>query len=113
MTEPKEMFIYLIQQGANRGYDTYDSAVVVAPSASVAVRIHPSDGAVQGAPDPRAHNFNAWNERWDHYGQSVARDTRRRLGSWTLPENVTFVCVGRAAPEYTEPKVLCASFNAG
>lgn len=36
------MNLYLISQKQNHGYDTYSSAVVVAPNAFAAAHIHPS-----------------------------------------------------------------------
>jgi len=38
------MKLWLISQTENLGYDTYDSAIVAAPSASAARRIHPGSG---------------------------------------------------------------------
>lgn len=37
----KNLFLYLIEQSHNTGYDTYDSAVVVAPSVVEARKILP------------------------------------------------------------------------
>ena len=39
------MKLFKIYQNINRGYDTFDSAVVVANSAEEAQKIHPCDGA--------------------------------------------------------------------
>ena len=60
------MNIYIISQTQNRGYDTYDAAVVAAPDMETARHMHPSDGAID----------------WSSY-------------TWASgPEHVTAQCVG-------------------
>ena len=104
------MNLYLIRSDA-RGYDTYESAVVAAPDEDTARRTHPSDGSVQGAPDPRDHGFNCWGERWDGYAESVEKKYNVS-GTWSAPSKVTAQLVGVAA-EGIERGVVCASFHAG
>lgn len=79
------MNLYLISQDANRGYDSYDSAVVAAASEEEARNTHPSDEW------PTAGRTN-----WD----------------WTDAANVKVKLIGTAA-EGIEAGVVCASFNAG
>lgn len=38
------MFLYKISQDVNRGYDTFDSAIVAAPDANSAKMIYPGKG---------------------------------------------------------------------
>ena len=75
------------------GYDTYDSAVVVAESLEEAVLVHP-------------HGDLKWNvddKTW------VPLD----YGSWVDPVKVTAVEIGVAADGMKPGTVICASFNAG
>jgi len=79
------LYLYLIEQDRNDGYDTYDSAVVVAKSAAQAKRIHP--------------------------GEKPLDEDR---GTWTNdPDDVAATQLGVAGPKLKAGDVLCASFNAG
>jgi len=83
------MNLYLIQQDTNLGYDTYDSAVVIATSEEEAKTIHPDGHRWEGG---------KWSENdW---------------GVWTVPDNVTVTCIG-VATQGQVGDVVCASFNAG
>jgi hypothetical protein len=97
--------------GSATDYDTYDSAVVAAPDAETAQRVHPGDGSVRGAPDTRAHHFNRWGERWDAYKNCVEQGYAMS-GDWCLPSEVEATLIGTAVAG-TEVGVICASFNAG
>lgn len=91
------MNLYLISQDTNRGYDTYDSAVVVARSESEARKIHP-DGVTK-LPDD---------------GEMPDPDKYWELSSWVAdPLNVSVQFIGVAAKDLTEGSVVCASFNSG
>jgi len=82
------MNIYLISQGVNDDYDTYDSAVVIAATLDDAQLMHP-----EGA---------QWRDgRWSRGGNT-----------WAPPEKVAAQMIGTAGPNDT-PNVICASFNAG
>jgi len=81
------MKLWLISQEANDGYDTYDSAVVVAPDEETAKRVHPSGYVFSESDGPS--------------------------GTWATPENVVAKCVGVAADDLESGQVICASFNAG
>ncbi len=67
------MNIYKISQDINRNYGTYTAAVVVAPDADMASRMHP------GGPDVYTDCAEASASYWD---------------MWTTPENVTVELVG-------------------
>ena len=79
------MKIYRIYQHVNRGYDTYDSAVVVAENEEEARHIHPS-------------GFDWPGFKWDN-------------GTWTSPENVKVEYIGET--HLTEKQIIVSSFNAG
>jgi len=79
------MYIYLIEQTEETGWDTYDSAVVVAMSAEDARLTQPNEG------DEFGGVFSAW---------------------CSSPDKVTATLIGSAAPDMTLGVVL-ASFNAG
>lgn len=79
------MKLWLISQDENRGYDTYDSAVVAAETEADARNIHPGR-----------------SEGWGDY-----------FPTWSSsPDKVTARYIGEAMPG-TEPGVILASFNAG
>ena len=81
------MNLYKITQGEFIGYDTYDSAVVAAPSHEAARKIHPSP--------------------------YVTTDDWKNRDNWaSSPDNVTAEYIGKAAAG-TEAGVILASFNAG
>lgn len=85
------MYLYLISQTENDDYDTYDSAVVLAPDADVARHIHPRKGLI------KAEEFNYRFSPWCYHPDKV---TVQLLGtSIELPN--------------PEPQVILASFNAG
>jgi hypothetical protein len=77
--------LYLISQEVNRGYDTYDSAVVVASEAEEARSMHPSG--------------------------EVDVDLEVCSDGWAAPNDVSVKLIGTAV-EGIEG-VVCASFNAG
>ncbi|KKL46829.1 hypothetical protein LCGC14_2341660 [marine sediment metagenome] len=86
------MNIYLISQNKVRGYDTYDSAVVIAKTAKKARKTHPN----QSLSDP-------WN-----------KEKQYSLGlCWANnPKYVTSKLIGKAKVN-SEAGVICSSFNAG
>lgn len=84
------MNLYLISQDVNSGYDTFDSAVVVASTADAARNIH-----------PHGYEPSVWE-----YGEYVwvAKDQKHLI---------TVRLIGTALPDAEEGTVLCASFHAG
>lgn len=90
------MKLWLISQTENRGYDTYDSAVVAAESADEAILIHP-DG-----------------RRWDPmlgWSLPAPKGHRHPDYTWVSPPCVDVKLIGDAAPGISG--VVLASFNAG
>lgn len=84
------MKLYLISQSENNGYDTYDSAVVCAPSEEVARSMYPSNGSDITSP----------KNKWD-------------FCDWIDdPSLVAVEYLGDAEPNAIQ-RVICASFNAG
>jgi len=79
------MNIYLISQDQNDDYDTFDSAVVIAPNEEAARRMHPCGGT------------RYWKET---------------LPTWCDSPDVVKVELIRITHETTS-RVVCASFNAG
>ena len=80
------MNLYLIAQDENSGYDTYDSAVVVAKDEVLAKAMHPSGDAKD------------WVTAWPTWADNT--------------EQVTVKLLGKAEAGLKEG-VYCASFNAG
>lgn len=79
----EQLFIYLISQNWSNGYDTYDSAVVIAKD---------EEGA-RNTPPAQYQDFTCG-------------------GAWCDPRHVEVELIGMAI-EGSEPGVVCASFNAG
>ena len=90
--------IYKIWTDNWLGYDTFDSAIVVARDEEAARHIHPN-GTTRG-----------WNEETGCYDKWWY-ESDETLESWTMPENVNVVLVG-TTDFFEEGTVLCASFNA-
>ena len=82
------MNIYKIKQNANKDYDTYDSAVVIAESAQEAQQMQPEQDEPGFSPDSREFK-------------------------WAVPEDVIVTYIGIADPAFTKPCVIVSSFNAG
>lgn len=78
------MNLYKISQNKNNGYETYDSAVVVANSPQDAAKIHP--GGYTN----------------DDYGCS-----------WVDPSDVKVEYLGKSSSLLEAGTVVCSSFNAG
>ncbi len=87
--------LFRISQTVNTGYDTYDSAVVVAKNEDGARKIHP-DGSI----------WDAECRMWGHGDTSG-------IWAWSPPEHVTAEFVGIADERFHAGDVVCASFNAG
>jgi hypothetical protein len=80
------LFLYLISQNENGGYDTYDSAVICAESENEARLIHPGG-------EGYSFGFN---------------------GTWAShPDGVEVKLIGTAKRGMKKGEVICASFNAG
>ncbi len=88
------MFVYLIEQNVNEGYDTFSSAVVVAHSKDEASKMHPDASYT-------------WN------GLGWQSGTWFSDGSWANPEDVSVTLIGIADSSFNKPKVILASFRAG
>lgn len=84
------MKLYLLSQVKFKGFNTYDSCVVVAESEEQARLIRPDTDTWD-----EVDVFDPY-EPWAHY-----------------PEDVIVVEIGVASPHYKEPQVMCASFIGG
>jgi hypothetical protein len=98
------MKIYCIYQEVNTGYDSYDSAVVIAESEDAARRMHPS----------RYHMkpYHQWNDKTDMWCWSDSGKKSSGLCTWATPDNVGVTYLGEAE-DGSISHVVCASFNAG
>ena len=83
------MKLFKITQDEENGYDSYDSAVVVAKDEESAKKIHPS------------MRNGAWEEKYRYYDWASA------------PENVKAKYIGEAISELKEGDIVVSSFNAG
>jgi hypothetical protein len=106
--------LYRITRGSlaePAGWDEYRGAVVAAPNEGTAQRMHPEDGSVEGHPDMRSHEFNAWGERWNHFDDSV-EESIHCSSSWVAPNEVHVELLGEAAPNI-EAGLILSDFKAG
>ena len=93
------MNIYRIWQNQNNGYDTFDSAVVVAESEEAARHVHP-----------------IWAWRSDDFNKSGKwiRSQDWESSTWArTPDRVSVELIGKADESLKTEQVICASFNAG
>ena len=100
------MKLFLISQDVNDGYDSFDSAVVVAKSEQDAREIHPSS-FVTHVTDERFMGTYAKG-----LGGEYLRDYSHDWVPFRDIENVKVKEIGLAHPSM-ERGVVCASFNAG
>ena len=103
------MNLYLISQDVNDGYDTYDSAVVVAKSEQDARDIHPSEFVT--------HISNgSWMGTYRGTGKKTGNEYETENGgsmSWVYRSDIDNINVEYLGKTSKERGVVCASFNAG
>ena len=97
------MNIYLITAKNHGGYDTYDSAVVIAESEHAARVTCPS-------------GYNRWIDGQWHFVFNDGRTEPNSRYEWPNnpldPDVIEVRLVGAAAPGFV-PGVVCSSYNAG
>ena len=89
------MNLYLLSQNVNRGYDTFDSCVVVAKNSDEAVLIHPT------------------GDTFDQFDPNTSITAFSFSSDWANPEYVDCELIGKAKSSLKVNSVICASFNAG
>lgn len=98
---------YLISQATNDGYDTYDSAVVVAFSGEQATHIHPSG------------RYPHWQHLPPDDGLDLAAAALRAdwTDCWANPSQVSATFLAEVPEGLRSTRqagdVICASFHAG
>lgn len=103
------MKIYRISQDDNNGYDTYDSAIVIAKNEEEAKRIHPDDIWEKGGYyDEDKKEFWSVNRRNEKY-----KFEEKHYGTWTNDlTKIKVEYIGEAKEELNE-RIILSSFNAG
>jgi len=101
------MNLYLISLDAERGYDIFSSAVVVAESADKARVTHPSKQVT-----------HITNGRWmgtysSNAGRLAGKEYEATGGGWVTVGDVSKINVELIGTSDREAGVICASFNAG
>jgi len=98
------MKLWLLINNGNGGYDTYDSAVVVAKTEKDAKRIYPDDFCVYSEEHSKfVFQYASGEIEVDYDGHS-----------WADSPNKVFVeYLGEAGTLYEEGQVILASYNAG
>lgn len=86
--------LFLIRQKKNTGWNTYDSAVVAAPTAEDARFMHPDEDCNRKRSSKDYHSVRFW------------------LDAWADPKDVYVEYIGEAADDIIQ-SVVCASYNAG
>ena len=98
------MNLYLISQDSNIGYDTFDSAVVVAETEDQARRVSPS-------------NFYEWSDEhnsWMFRYNDGTRTPEKHSHDWVSDlTKIEVSLLDTALPSLKAEEVVCASFNAG
>ena len=101
------MFLWKLSQSVNNEYETYDSAVVVAPDRMSASEVHPARYSDTGE---AIYRFDRIQDAWVDVASGC------RVGSspsWCEPSSLTIICVGKAAEHLNAGDVVCSSFNPG
>lgn len=93
------MNLYLITRTNQHNYDEYDSAVVAAPSAEAATKIHPLAGIV-------------WKDQQWQYVRPHGSFAPVTFDCWVHPDQVEVKFLGHADEGIKEGPIL-GSFNAG
>lgn len=89
------MNIYKLSQTENKGWDTFDSMIVIAENEDQAKLMFPHSDNLEGDYD---FSTNYWG----------------RLDYWaTSPKNVNVELLGMCYFSDSKPKIVLASFNAG
>ena len=120
------MNIYKIKQNANKDYDTYDSAVVIAESESKAQQMQPEQNEQYLIPDsrefkwqteeyfsPDSEGYFSLDNREFKWQEEEYFISDSREFNWAAPEDVIVTYIGKADPSFTEPCVIVSSYNAG
>ena len=101
------MKIYLLSQDVVNGYDTYDSAVVIAENEDEARKIHPSGFVTHVTNDQWMGTYSG--------GGRVGEEYENESSDWVRYSDIDKISVkyiGEASKEQGKGLVL-ASFNAG
>ena len=101
MDDKKQLKLYLLTQNVACGYDTFESLVVAAPSASAAKRVHPYSDQVE------------WCTRKCGWVWTSRPDEEFCCPSWaSSPTLVRARLIGYAHASL-KPGIVLARFNAG
>ena len=101
------LFLWKLSQNVNNGYETYDSAIVVAPDRMSASEVHPARYSDTGE---AIYCFDRTQDAWVDVSSGCRVDSSP---SWCRPNDVKVVCVGEAASFLEAGSVVCSSYNAG
>lgn len=91
--------IWKIERKSDGGYDTFDSAVVIAETEQEARFTSPN-------------GYQIWLPESGWVRESTGKPDSYSDGSWTHPDDVKDTEIGQAFPG-AERKLILASFNAG
>ena len=96
------MNIYLLEQDYVDGYDTYDSAVVIAENADEAKYIHPSSFVTHVSDDKWMGTFSKGGE-YEHDTDCWPK--------YSDVDQIKVTCLGESTA--TKSRLVLSSFNAG
>lgn len=99
------MKIFLLTQSEDTGYDSYDSAVVIAEDEEQA-----KHSCVCGF--HKYHDGKFWFEYADGRQEKEGEEDQPVCSGWALPKHITVKYIGEAK-EGSEQGVVCSSYNAG
>ena len=100
------MKLFLISQDKNEGYDTYDSAVVVAESEKEAREVHPSSYVTHVSNSKWMGTYSGGIEKGQEYDQDDSYD-------WVPFKDIDCIDVKYLGETDKEKGLVLASFNAG
>lgn len=94
--------LFLLEQDTVRGYDTYNSAVVVAVDEAGAKMVSPCE-------------YYRWhdNKWYFQMADGTLKTNSYGRSDWCLPKDVKATWIGIAGADLKLGEVVCASFNAG
>ena len=111
--EGKKLYLYLVSQNEDTGWDTYISFVVASVDEESARQTHPHDPVSWEADEePRSPQWRdgCWSEYWKLDDMWVARESR----VWTNDMRyVTVQKLGIADAYLKDGQIVCANFKAG
>jgi len=108
--------IYLLEQGVNTGYDTYDSMVIIAEDVEEAILLSYEQAYMLISKEDlewRGRRSYDIAEFLDKPFKKFVAIERSMFDTWAFKKDIQITELGYADLEIKESYVVCSSFNAG